>query len=124
VRISKPEDKQDHWMLFKKRGEWARPLVEYDVIKALPNSVTTKPLGLVEEREPKAARPVRVGEPEIDLSAALSAPLPAKLAPQKATLAPSLPTRGGWITEAKFLCAPVPVAFKNSFVMRGVRCLW
>jgi bifunctional non-homologous end joining protein LigD len=51
VRISKPDDKQDQWMLFKKRDEWARPLAEYDVIKALPDSVTTKPLGLIEERK-------------------------------------------------------------------------
>lgn len=47
----------------------ALPLAEYDVIKALPASVTTRPLGLVEERAPKAARPVPGGEPEIDLSA-------------------------------------------------------
>ncbi|SAL87745.1 DNA primase, small subunit [Caballeronia arvi] len=38
VRISKPGDKQDQWMLFKKRDEWARPLEEYDVSKALPDS--------------------------------------------------------------------------------------
>ena len=30
VRISKPGDKQDQWMLFKKRDAWARPLAEYD----------------------------------------------------------------------------------------------
>src|SRR3984957_2154451 len=62
VRISKPDDKQDQWMLFKKRDEWARPLAEYDVIKALPDSVTTKPLGLIEEREPKDGRPTRGSE--------------------------------------------------------------
>ncbi|MFX1675073.1 DNA ligase D [Paraburkholderia sp. A2WS-5] len=102
VRISKPDDKQDPWMLFKKRDEWAQPLAEYDVIKALPDSVTAKPLGLIEEREPRVARPARREEsPMIDLSAAVLAPLPAKLEPQRATFAPSLPTRGDWITEAK-----------------------
>jgi bifunctional non-homologous end joining protein LigD len=101
VRISKPEDKQDQWMLFKKRDEWARPLAEYDVIKALPDSVTTKPLGLLEEREPKVMRPERDGEVAMDLSAAVSAPLPIKLEPQRATLASSLPASGDWITEAK-----------------------
>ena len=55
VRISKPGDKQDQWMLFKKRDAWARPLAEYDVIAALPDSVVTKPLGQVEEREPKGS---------------------------------------------------------------------
>jgi bifunctional non-homologous end joining protein LigD len=101
VRISKPEDKQEQWMLFKKRDEWAQPLAEYDVIKALPDSVNTKPLGLIEEREQKVVRPVRSSAPEIDLSAAVSASLPAKLEPQRATLASSLPTSGEWITETK-----------------------
>ena len=55
VRISKPGDRQDHWILFKKRDEWARPRAEYDVVAALPDSVIEKPLGPVEEREPRAA---------------------------------------------------------------------
>jgi bifunctional non-homologous end joining protein LigD len=101
VRISKPDDKQDQWMLFKKRDEWARPLDEYDVIKALPDSVIANPLGLVEEREPRTARRTRTNENEIDLSAAVRAPLPAKLEPQLATLANSLPTTGDWVTETK-----------------------
>ncbi|CAB3795409.1 Multifunctional non-homologous end joining protein LigD [Paraburkholderia ultramafica] len=101
VRISKPDDRQDQWMLFKKRDEWAQPLAEYDVIKALPDSLARKPLGLIEEREPKVAKSVRNGDAEIDLSAAVPAPLPAKLEPQRATLASSLPTSGDWITETK-----------------------
>ena len=94
VRISKPGDRQDQWMLFKKRDEWARPLAEFDVIKALPDSVTTHPLGLIEEREPKAGRARRMAKAELDLSAAIAAPLPAKLEPQRATLASSLPSVG------------------------------
>lgn len=101
VRIAKPGDKQDQWMLFKKRDEWAQPLADYDVIKALPDSVTAKPLGLIEARAPRAARPARAEQPQIDLSAAVTAPLPMKLEPQRATLASSLPTNGAWITEAK-----------------------
>jgi bifunctional non-homologous end joining protein LigD len=101
VRISRPEDKQDQWMLFKKRDEWARALAKYDVIRALPDSVITNPLGLLEEREPKIVRPVRGGVAELDLTAALDAPLPAKLEPQRATLASSLPTTGDWIVESK-----------------------
>ncbi|MDP9044537.1 MAG: exodeoxyribonuclease III, partial [Pseudomonadota bacterium] len=67
VRISKPgAAKQDQWILFKKRGDaWARPIAEYDVITALPDSVVEKPLGRVEDREPeraeiRAARPAEV----------------------------------------------------------------
>jgi len=101
VRISKPDDKQNQWMLFKKRDEWARPLAEYDVIKALPDSVIANPLGLVEEREPKSARRTHY-ESEIDLSAAVRAALPATLEPQLATLATALPNSGDWITEAKY----------------------
>ena len=105
VRIAKPGDKQDPWMLFKKRDEWARPLAEYDVIAALPDSVVAKPLGLVEKREPRqAARPAVVastvpGKP--DLSKGMKSPLPAKLEPQLATLV-AAPPSGEWIVETKF----------------------
>ena len=101
VRISKPGDKADQWMMFKKRDEWARPLAEYDVIKALPDSVIANPIGLVEEREPRSPRNRHVAAPEVDLSAAVAASLPAKLEPQLATLAPSLPAGGDWIVESK-----------------------
>ena len=106
VRIAKPGDKQDPWMLFKKRDEWARPLAEYDVIAALPDSVVAKPLGLIEKREPRDAAtrsavvaPTAPGQP--DLSKGVKAPLPAKLEPQLATLA-AAPPAGEWIVETKF----------------------
>ena len=96
VRIAKPGDKQDAWMLFKKKDAWARPLAEYDVIAALPDSVVARPLGLVEEREPRARR--RRARREAAVAAARSrpggavrAPLPAKLEPQLATLAATAP---------------------------------
>lgn len=101
VRLSKPEDRQDQWMLFKKRDEWAQSLAKYDVIKALPDSVITKPLGPVEERESKGVQAVRDSAAEIDLTEALTTPLPAKLVPQRATLASSLPAGGDWIVESK-----------------------
>jgi bifunctional non-homologous end joining protein LigD len=103
VRIAKPGDKQDPWMLFKKRDEWARPTTEYDVIAALPDSVVARPLGLVEEREPRGARTVvrdRQGASELDLAAAVRAALPAKLGPQLATLA-AAPPPGDWLVETK-----------------------
>lgn len=101
VRIAKPGDKQEAWLLFKKRDEWARPLAEYDVIKALPDSVTAKPLGSVEEREPRVSNSRDEPQAGIDLSLAVDAPLPAKLEPQRATLASTLPSGDDWITEAK-----------------------
>ncbi|KWR91256.1 DNA ligase D [Cupriavidus sp. IDO] len=103
VRISKSEDKQDQWMLFKKRDEWARSLAEYDVVKALPDSVVDKPLGPIEEREPKSnPRPSLGVEPEADLTLAVATTLPATLEPQLATPAASLPKGNGWIVETKF----------------------
>src|SRR4051794_29348345 len=99
VRIAKPGDKQDAWMLFKKKDAWARPVAEYDVITALPDSVVAKPLGPVEQREPRGAG-ARAGASAADhapdLSAAVRAPLPRKLEPQLATLV-ATPPSGDWI---------------------------
>ena len=44
VRIAKPGDRQEAWLLFKKRDRLARPRTEYDVVSALPDSVIAKPL--------------------------------------------------------------------------------
>ena len=104
VRISKPGDKQDQWMLFKKKDAWARPVAEYDVITALPDSVVARPLGPVEERERRGAAAraaVRTNGEAPDLSAAVRAPLPARLSPQLATLV-AAPPGGDWIVETKF----------------------
>ena len=88
------------------RDEWARPLAEYDVIAALPDSVVATPLGLVEEREPRAAKtaaskaaPAPPVKP--DLATLPKGPLAAKLEPQLATLAAAAPP-GDWIVETKF----------------------
>jgi bifunctional non-homologous end joining protein LigD len=105
VRISKPgEKKQDHWILFKKRGDaWVRPRAEYDVITALPDSVLQKPLGWVEEREPRSTPKPAVAAPTpVDLSNAVQATLPAKLSPQLATLTTAPPVGDNWVVENKF----------------------
>ena len=102
VRIAKPGDRQDRWMLFKKKDAWARPLAEYDVITALPDSVVAHPLGPVEQREPRgaAAPTAQAGAGAADLAAAVPAPLPDKLEPQLATLV-GAPPAGDWIVETK-----------------------
>jgi bifunctional non-homologous end joining protein LigD len=106
VRIAKPGDKQDPWMLFKKRDAWARPLAEYDVIAALPDSVVERPLGPIEEREPRDASartpPASRSDEPPDLANAVKAALPAQLEPQLATLAASAPPGGDWVIETKF----------------------
>lgn len=108
VRISKPgAAKQDQWMLFKKRGDaWVRPLAEYDVISALPDSVIEKPLGFVEEREPERVTVTRAPAASSELDHALAeapeAPLPIALAPQLATLASAASPGVAWVVENKF----------------------
>ena len=99
VRIAKPGDKQDPWILFKKRDEWARPLAQYDVISALPDSVIQTPLGALERSDTSVPAPTLA---PADLPGAARAELPATLAPQLATLATQVPTRGSWVCEVKF----------------------
>jgi bifunctional non-homologous end joining protein LigD len=108
VRISKPDDKQDQWMLFKKRDAWARARADYDVVTALPDSVLDKPLGPLEQREQREQRGVLAApagtseEAEPDLSKAATAALPQTLEPQLATLASTPPGGDGWLVDAKY----------------------
>jgi bifunctional non-homologous end joining protein LigD len=88
VRIAKPGDKQEAWLLFKKRDKHARPRSVYDVVSALPDSVIAKPL---------KAPPVSAAGP----TGALKAPMPATLPPQLASLASAAPTAGAWAYEIK-----------------------
>ncbi|MBB3010005.1 DNA ligase D [Cupriavidus alkaliphilus] len=98
VRIAKPGDKSEQWILFKKRDAWARPLAEFDVLAAFPDSVIAKPLGALTQASLNA--------PDMDAAETVTdaplAPLPAKLAPQLATLSPTLPAGTGWVVETKF----------------------
>jgi bifunctional non-homologous end joining protein LigD len=107
VRIARPGEKQPRWILFKKRDAWARPLAEYDVLTALPDSVVGRPLGAVEQREPRGAaepKPAKTtpSPAAVELSTAPKAPQPRTLEPQLATLASSAPEGGDWIVETKF----------------------
>ena len=108
VRIQKPDERQEPWMMFKKRDAWAQPIAAYDVLTALPDSVLTKPLGLLEER---VARPdqaaaslakVAVLPTAQAVQDAPVAALPRALSPQLATLASAPPTVGDWTYEIKF----------------------
>jgi bifunctional non-homologous end joining protein LigD len=97
VRIAKPGDRQEAWLLFKKKDAFARPHAEYDVVSALPDSVITKP-----PKHPASA-PLREDRDDdsTELAGAHKAPLPAKLEPQLATLATAPPSRGEWSWEIK-----------------------
>lgn len=43
VKIAKPGERQEPWLLFKKHDEWERPHADYDVVSALPDSVIAHP---------------------------------------------------------------------------------
>ncbi|MEP7058705.1 MAG: DNA ligase D [Caldimonas sp.] len=108
VRIRKPGDRQDAWLLFKKKDEWALPLAEYDVVSALPDSVIARPLGAIEERSPRNggrgthAVSVPAATSPDRLEGAVKAALPATLKPQLATLSKTIPNAGDWLYEIKF----------------------
>ena len=97
VKIAKPGERQEPWLLFKKHDEWERPHADYDVVAALPDSVVAHPL------EPLDG--ASAATPAFDpgsLAGARKAALPTTLAPQLATLARSAPTHGDWLYEIKF----------------------
>jgi bifunctional non-homologous end joining protein LigD len=89
VRIAKPGDRQEAWLLFKKRDRHARPRSEYDVVTALPDSVIARPLKAPGSGSTAAG------------SAAVKAPLPARMEPQLASFAAAAPRSGDWSWEIK-----------------------
>ena len=88
VRIAKPGDRQDPWLLFKKRDALARSRTDYDVVSALPDSVIAKPL---KAQGGNGSAP----------AGAVKAPMPDRLPPQLASLAAAAPTSGDWSWEIK-----------------------
>jgi len=101
VKIAKPGERQEPWLLFKKHDEWEQPNDAYDVVAALPDSIVEKPLGLLEKRDPRGAAttaPVVADPTGLGTKRAL----PKTLSPQLATLAKSPPSGDGWSVEAKF----------------------
>ncbi|MGM9487044.1 DNA ligase D [Ideonella sp. YS5] len=120
VKIAKPGEKQEPWILFKKRDEHARPTAEYDVVSALPDSVIAKPLRSTEPVEP---RPRAKAGGDSELPGAVKAPLPAQIGPQLATLATGVPPKGRWVFEIKFdgyrLMARIDGKGRAALITRG-----
>lgn len=120
VRIEpKDGERGEPWILFKKRDAFARAHAEYDVVRALPDSVGPAPpaaaSGALRAASPAGAPATPAGMARrasrgrvrkaagIALpAAAVRATLPAKLAPQLATAAGGVPAHGRWIFEIKF----------------------
>ena len=97
VKIAKAGEKQEPWILFKKRDTFARPRADYDVVTALPDSVIAHPLTKASGQAAKSsARGTAIP------AGAKKAALPEKLSPQLATLATGVPRSGDWVYEIKF----------------------
>lgn len=117
VKIAKGNEKQEPWLLFKKRDEFARSRAEYDVVSAMPDSVIVTPL------TPASAPPSThktlpspstadkafskdqekcISRALISIPGALESELPEKLSPQLATLAARAPSSRQWLYEIKF----------------------
>jgi bifunctional non-homologous end joining protein LigD len=92
VKIAKGAEKQEPWILFKKRDKFARARADYDVVTALPDSVIAHPLIAAKSAARGTAIP----------AGAKKAALPEKLSPQLATLATGVPAAGEWVYEIKF----------------------
>lgn len=88
VRTSRGEQRQEQWLISKKRDAFARPYAEYDVVAALPDSILAKP-------------PNEAGQ-GAGVPGAVKSPLLDTLVPQLATLAVDVPTSGDWLYEIKF----------------------
>jgi bifunctional non-homologous end joining protein LigD len=105
VKIAKGGERQEPWILFKKRDDFARPKSAYDVVSALPDSVIAKPLNLASKGASTRKAPTkksigrRAGAP---IEGAVKAALPETLSPQLATLATAVPSHGEWLYEIKF----------------------
>ena len=86
VKIAKPGERQEPWLLFKKHDEWERPHDEYDVVGALPDSVVAHPLPPLDAPPAAAAGRVRKGSAaalEAGESSAVAATAKAAKAPRK-----------------------------------------
>lgn len=79
-------EKQQPWLLLKKKDGFARPHAEYDVVSALPDSVNAAAAADAEDTAAKAVK----------------AALPKTMSPQLATLASGVPAEGDWGFEIKF----------------------
>ncbi len=118
VRLNKPDEKRQTWLLIKERDGLAKPAAEFSVVDEYPDSV--KALGLPKDvlaaaaradAPPPAAVPAKAARGKASRvspagalpAGAVKAVLPDKLAPQLATLVDGPPADAeNWVFEIKF----------------------
>ena len=105
VRMKGHGEKQEPWLLIKEKDEIARPVEEFNVVEALPDSVAkvksapAKALPKKSLAKPQAAQTDKSKLP----ADAIKARLPATFKPQLATLVVNPPAHSEeWIYEIKF----------------------
>ena len=92
IRMKTQGKKQELWLLIKEKDALAKPSNEYSVVDELPDSV--KDLKTPKQHRPLISQVPALGTP---------ATLPAKLAPQLATLVDTSPAnQQDWVYEIKF----------------------
>jgi bifunctional non-homologous end joining protein LigD len=92
-------DDPTNWLLIKERDVAARPLDEYDVLEAEPNSVVT---GRPVDEDPAPPRALRPRPRPARIAGAVAAPMPALWRPQLAATADAPPAGAGWLHEIKY----------------------
>ena len=92
-------DDATNWLLIKERDLAARPLADYDVLKAEPNSVVT---GRPVEEAPAPPKSAPRRKPPGKIAGAVPAPMPTRWKPQLAATADRAPRGKGWIHEIKY----------------------
>lgn len=102
VNIAKGGERQEPWILFKKKDEYARAHADYDVVTALPDSVIAKPLRKPSRRSPVASPTTKPASAPRSTRPTRKTALPAEIKPQLATLAAGVPSIGEWLYEIKF----------------------
>ena len=112
VRMRGHGEKQIAWLLIKEHDAFEKPAGEYDITKALPDSVTDsgnapaqKAAASKTKALPAKSKTIKTQSSlkKSDLPpAAVKSPLPLRLAPQLATLVTDPPEHGDWQYEVKF----------------------
>ncbi|MBT2320980.1 DNA ligase D [Variovorax paradoxus] len=105
VRMRGKGEKQEPWLLIKEDDEEARPLADFDVVEALPDSVISG-RGVDDDPMPPHPAAKEKEEKEEEKKEEKDAPeavLPRSLQPQLATLVATPPAApGDWLYELKF----------------------
>lgn len=113
IRMQAKGEKKEHWLLIKERDEFAQAAEQFSVVDELPDSVAHLQKKPADGRKKASAanatsvKQARSGKGRAQAKPLLpqgarKAALPAKLAPQLATLVDRPPSDGDWLYEIKF----------------------